>query len=306
MFTDDIVADLNFKRTDAHSVDIAGHIDTLIRYGRNVDTITEFGVRRGTSTCCWLVAEPRKLTCYDIVPNCLPIRTKVIFEGFAKEKHIDFRFICGDSRKVEIEETDLLFIDTHHTYEQLSAELNRHGNKAGKYIICHDTVYDAGCLKAIKDYIVHNFHWRISEHFTHNNGLTVMERTGAAAVLKNTGNCTKKGCKNMKTGIVIHSAIYGVGAGREKDVTGVVAELVAAGSVSVTASNGNFGDPAPGLVKQLNVKYSVDSVNRNETVGENETITFIPNEATDKETEAEDAETDNDETCYDELGSCQE
>lgn len=160
-----------FNRSKAS--DIGQHLEVMREYASNVDSVVEFGVRGGCSTSAWLMAEPKKITCYDINDCSDAIG---LFFGFAKEKGIDFKFIVGDSRVVEIEECDLLFIDTHHTYEQLTAELDRHGNKAKKYIICHDTVYDAGCLRAIEDYIERNPHWRIKEHFEYNNGLTVLER----------------------------------------------------------------------------------------------------------------------------------
>ena len=283
MFTDDLAAELKFRETEPASMDIVDHIDTLIEYGREVDTITEFGVRHGTSTCCWLAAKPKTIRCYDIAGDCLTSALKDMFDGFAKENDIDFQFICGDSRVVEIDPTDLLFIDTHHTYDQLTAELNRHGGKAKKYIICHDTVFAPGCLKAIKDYIGRNPEWQIKEHFENNNGLTVLERMTRAI---------KKGRRNMETqNIVIHSAVYGIGIGKEKDVTDVVTELVAAGCVSVDASNDNFGDPALGMVKQLKVKYSVDGVDRDETVAENETIAFAPTEPAETDTGPDGPET---------------
>ena len=51
----------------------------------------------------------------------------------------DFHFTVGDTKAIDIEETDLLFIDTLHTYDQLAAELARHGMKARRWIVLHDT-----------------------------------------------------------------------------------------------------------------------------------------------------------------------
>ena len=50
---------------------------------------------------------------------------------------IDFSFHVADTRKIEIEETDLLFIDTEHNYEQIQKELELHGNKARKFILVY-------------------------------------------------------------------------------------------------------------------------------------------------------------------------
>jgi hypothetical protein len=40
---------------------------------------------------------------------------------------------------VEIERTDMLFIDTWHKYGQLSEELRMHSPNVDKYIVLHDT-----------------------------------------------------------------------------------------------------------------------------------------------------------------------
>ena len=254
---------------------ICEHLETLVRYGKEVDVITEFGVEKGASTCCWLLAEPKKLTCYDINLDNLDLR--LMYESFAKDKGIDFRLVEGDSHKIEIEETDLLFIDTIHRAPFLQKELNLHAGKVRKYIICHDTecAMWPGLRKGITDFLEVNTEWRTREHYPNNNGLTVLERIDI-------GNYQEKGRVSMETqertgtpGIVIHSAMYGIGGDRSIDVTEEVAELVAGGCDSVVASNDNFKDPSVGMRKQLTVKYSVDGVDHDETVAENETITFV-------------------------------
>lgn len=152
---------------------IGGHLDVMRKYALEVDSVVEFGVKNAASTSAWLMAEPKRVICYDI-NNCYD--NLKYHRDFAKKKGIDFQFIIGDSRIVEIEEVDLLFIDTDHTYEQLTEELNHNGDKAKKYIICHDTVAFQGCMRAIEDYIKRNHQWQIKEHFKHANGLTILEK----------------------------------------------------------------------------------------------------------------------------------
>ncbi len=75
--------------------------------------------------------------------------------------------------------------------------------------------------------------------------------------------------------VVVHKAIYGaVGEGGRANVTKKVAQMVESGSPSITASNANFGDPAQGIVKQLQVEYSVEGVRQNVTIRENDTVTL--------------------------------
>ena len=86
--------------------------------------------------------------------------------------------------------------------------------------------------------------------------------------------CTRRA--RLATGrITIQKAVYGaVGAGGSADVTDKLKKIIAAGSATVTASNASFSDPAPGIVKQLRVDYSVDGVAQTRTIREGETVTL--------------------------------
>lgn len=73
--------------------------------------------------------------------------------------------------------------------------------------------------------------------------------------------------------VVIHKAVYGaLPAGPSADVTAKVSEMVKSGAVAVPASNANFGDPAPGLVKSLSVEYTANGAPFSKTVREGETL----------------------------------
>ena len=158
-----------------HTSDINEHLPTLYEYGKKVDHITEFGVRTGVSTIAWLCASPEKLVAYDLNPYP------------PADQFDNFKFIQADVLDVEIEETDLLFIDTYHSYTQLSQELELHGNKAKKYLIFHDTEtfgYHGedhaapGILAAINEFMKLNSWWVIAERFENNNGLMILKIDG--------------------------------------------------------------------------------------------------------------------------------
>ena len=73
--------------------------------------------------------------------------------------------------------------------------------------------------------------------------------------------------------VVIRKAVYGdLPDGASADVTTKFSEIVKAGSLLVEATNGNFGDPARGIVKTLRVEYTVDGKTAVQTVKENQTI----------------------------------
>jgi HEAT repeat protein len=86
--------------------------------------------------------------------------------------------------------------------------------------------------------------------------------------------CTRES-KPSAGKVTIRRAVYGaIGEGGSADVTRKVAKIVAAGSLSVMASNANFGDSAPGIPKQLLVEYTVAGVAHTKTVKEGEILTL--------------------------------
>ena len=96
----------------------------LKKFVEKADHITEFGVRTAQSTSALLAGKPQKMISYDVV-NCPPIDLLT----WASVADIDFRFTPADTAAISIEETDLLFIDTTHTYIQIKAEYLLHGKK---------------------------------------------------------------------------------------------------------------------------------------------------------------------------------
>jgi hypothetical protein len=176
--------------------DINEHLPTLLDYGKKCDHITEMGVRWVSSTWALLMAKPKKMISYDIVWN--ENISKVI--ELSKEYELNYDFIKADVLTIEIEETDLLFIDTLHTYNQLISELLKHSDKVLKYIILHDTetfgfiderVYEhaSDVVKSIKNdkqglwVAVTEFlesekgkNWELEKKYTNNNGLSILKK----------------------------------------------------------------------------------------------------------------------------------
>jgi len=168
-----------YKQNCERRCDINKHLPTLKDYASKVNHITEFGVRRGMSTSAFLAGSPKTLISYDIDGG----RFKNYKKYKRLAKNINFKFVIADVLKVKIDETDILFIDTYHTYKQLTKELKLHGNKARKYMIFHDTVTfghtgedkkSPGLLLALEEFLKKNSHWKIEKVFNYNNGLTIL------------------------------------------------------------------------------------------------------------------------------------
>lgn len=175
--------------------DINEHLQTLMDYSKECDHVTEFGVRWVVSTWAFIVY-PKRIIFYDIKYDINIEELKNI----TKEYDIDFEYRISDVLHTEIEQTDLLFIDTLHRYNQLYLELTIHNKKVNKYIILHDTTLfghmDEGLYSHASDIVKNNFtsknglkqaindfletddgkNWIVFREYINNNGLTILKR----------------------------------------------------------------------------------------------------------------------------------
>lgn len=161
--------------------DINQHLPILNKIANEVNHLTELGVRDGQSTRAFLYS-PCILRSYDIY-NYLGV--EVLFDA-ARKAGLDKQYCLGDSRTLNLDETDALFIDTDHTYIQLKQELELHHSKARKYIIFHDTVTCAGpqtdgisgigIASALLEFLAEHKEWTVDHHYNYNNGLTILKR----------------------------------------------------------------------------------------------------------------------------------
>ena len=172
---------LEFINACERQTDIHQHLPLLYNLANSVKHVTEFGVRDGQSTRA-LLASNAIVRSYDLV---LDFNVNSLF-NYARSKGRDVMYFNGDSLTVDIEPTDLLFIDTDHKYSQLKAELDRHHSKVSKYIAFHDTwifgcndVENKGLVAAIFEFLRDHKEWTVFYHTTENNGFTVLEKTVA-------------------------------------------------------------------------------------------------------------------------------
>jgi tetratricopeptide (TPR) repeat protein len=161
--------------------DINEHLPTLHELARDCRHITGVGTQAGTATLALLAAQPRRLVCYDLV------RFPQVDQLAALAGQTEFVFRQGDVLRADIEETDLLLLDSVHAYEPLKEELRRHAARARRYIVLHDTTTfgergeaegQRGLWPAVEEFLAEGT-FRLKQRFTNNNGLTVLERTGA-------------------------------------------------------------------------------------------------------------------------------
>lgn len=170
-----------YERAKNTPSDINEHAATLYSLAAFEDHVVEFGVRHGVSTVALLVAQPKRLSVYDIS------RQPEVAELERLKGECDFRFHLASSILVEIEPCDVLFVDTQHTAKQLHAELTLHESKVRRFIAMHDTEVfgdhgddgGKGLKVAISSFLSKHPHWRLYRHAANNNGFTILARVGA-------------------------------------------------------------------------------------------------------------------------------
>lgn len=189
--------------------DIHEHMDTLYAYATEVESIIECGVETAVSSWAFVKGlydnekSRKRLLSIDLNyhPNIAQVR------NIATKLGIDYEFKRGSDLCVEVEETDLTFIDTWHIYGHLKRELARFAPLTRKYIILHDTVVDGevgetirrgwnplaqaqesgypvgdiirGLKDAVSEFLANNAEWRQRDHFSNCNGLTILERVAS-------------------------------------------------------------------------------------------------------------------------------
>lgn len=122
--------------------DINEHLPLLRELASECEHVTEFGLRwAGGSTAAFLAAQPKTLISWDIDLKC--IYSPTVLSLLENTGRTSFQPRIGDTLKITIEPTDLLFIDSLHTAKQLLSELERHvdpkAQAVRKYLIFHDT-----------------------------------------------------------------------------------------------------------------------------------------------------------------------
>lgn len=166
------------------SSDINEHLPKMREIASQCSHIIEMGTRYGNSTIAFMAGRPEKFIAYDVQYNSRMDLLKKV----ARDNGINFDMRIEDVLQIELEETDLLFIDTNHNKEQCSVELEMHAGKARKYIMFHDTTSfwergqgwweepGHGLKDAIEPFLAAHPEWKMEYRAMNNNGLMILKR----------------------------------------------------------------------------------------------------------------------------------
>ena len=168
-----------FKHTNGS--DISAHLPLLSLLASQCSHITEFGTRQCNSTTAFINGCRGKVISYDIniydeIVELQNMQLPCVWE-FKQQDTAD--------PNLQIEETEFLFLDSLHTYEQVIAELKQ-AKYVKHYIGFHDTYSQGersvddptklGILPAIRDFLSSNTEWIVIYHVKFNHGLTIIQK----------------------------------------------------------------------------------------------------------------------------------
>lgn len=169
-------------RTEGSS-DISAHLPLLQWLAGKCSHVTEFGVRDAYSTAAFIGGCCGRVVSYDIN------RSTAVDELMNTELPCKWEFHQQNTidPTLRIEETELLCIDSLHTFSQIQKELELHGNKSTKYLVFHDTFSQGkhsldvpgaeGINRAIAEFLQNNVSWSKTYEVNFNHGLTILENT---------------------------------------------------------------------------------------------------------------------------------
>ena len=152
--------------------DISAHLPFLEYIASQCDAITEFGTRDCYSTAAFLAGCNGCVYSYDIVTTPSIEQLRNITD---KPCQWVFRQRSTIDPSLRIEESDLLFVDTLHTYDQVQAELAQHADFVNRYIMFHDTVSFPDINRAIDEFM-RGGKWKKVYEVRFNHGLLLIER----------------------------------------------------------------------------------------------------------------------------------
>jgi hypothetical protein len=201
------VTELSSRYEEAYTTpsDISEHVPLLYQLSKEVSSVIEIGMRGMVSSWGILqglsesISSHRSYIGIDI--SSPPSGTLNAAQRLARVNDIAFTFLQANDMHIDIPDTDLLFIDSLHTYCHLTYELEKFSPSVRKYIAMHDTSppwesFDdseyhgnfseypdyidknkRGLWLAVEDFLQRHPEWKLAARYTNCHGFTILERT---------------------------------------------------------------------------------------------------------------------------------
>ena len=167
-----------FEEIKRNGSDINEHVETIFNFTKGCNVAVSLGIGRGDAAFSLLLSCQHHIS---IDPN--PSRDTLNFlnDYFGPKSS---SIIQSTSDLIEIDDFDVLFVDSVHTADCVEKELKTHANKVNKFIIFHDTHIfgdvgednGEGIKKPIYEFLSNNQEWKIVYNENHNNGLMILAK----------------------------------------------------------------------------------------------------------------------------------
>lgn len=188
----------------SESSDINEHLPVLREIASQCASAVEIGIRSMVSTWGIIIGLSENVSgkgsYIGIDLDLPPWDTLQKARVLAESQNVSFQFWKGNDMQIDIPQSDMLFIDSLHTYCHLTYELEKFSPKVNKFIALHDTSdpwgtrdddqyhgdyseYDSsfnkekrGLWPAVVDFLERHPEWCLHERRLNSHGLTVLKR----------------------------------------------------------------------------------------------------------------------------------
>jgi hypothetical protein len=157
------------------------HMPALKKLASEATEVVEFGVWTAQSTVALLAGRPERMRSFDIQYSQAGVETLRL----TAPETLSASFEQENTLRLAPQSSDLLFIDTLHTGEQLWKELTIHGPLCRRRIVMHDTAIfgdegedkqKPGLRSAVCEFLRRNPAWHVMADTEVSCGLTVLSR----------------------------------------------------------------------------------------------------------------------------------
>lgn len=158
--------------------DLNEHMATFKKYAALCKTVTEMTARR-ESTIALLAGRPEQVTSYSTEVDGYVAKSVELVKDTTKWQRNNFTM---GTLVNDLQECDLLFIDTKHNYAHLKMELAAYQTRVKRFIILHDTVVygvtgddnGPGLMQAMAEFMRENPQWKVIRQHNNQYGLTIL------------------------------------------------------------------------------------------------------------------------------------
>jgi GT2 family glycosyltransferase len=158
--------------------DINEHIETIFNITKGCKTAVSLQIGKGDAAFSLLLGCQLHIS---VDPNPAQDTINFLNEYFGKKSIVIRQNTC---ESIDVENFDVLMVDSHHTASNVEKELKAHAHKVNKFIIFHDTFLygeigddgGEGIKKPIYEFLSNNQEWKIIHEVNNNNGLIILAK----------------------------------------------------------------------------------------------------------------------------------